>query len=70
MPPARLAYLQAAVKETRADPQLIADGEKAERTVEYLGPAETLANAKKVVSEVTDEHKTRIIKILESAGHD
>lgn len=70
MPPARLAYLQAAVKETLADPQLIAEGEKAERIIEYLGPEETLDNARKVVSNVTAEQKARIIKILESAGSD
>ena len=70
MPPARLAYLQAAVKETLADPQLIAEGEKAERIIEYLGPEETLENARKVVSNVTPEQKARIIRILESAGSD
>jgi tripartite-type tricarboxylate transporter receptor subunit TctC len=70
LPPQRLAFLQAAVKETLSDPQLIAEGEKSERIIEYLGPAETLANARKVVSEVTPEQKARIIKILESAGSD
>ena len=70
MPAALLAFLQAAVKETLADPQLIAEGEKAERIIEYLGPAETLQNARKVISEVTPEQKARIIKILESAGSD
>ena len=70
MPPTRLAYLHAAVKETLAEPQLIAEGERAERIIEYLGPNETLANAEKVVSEVTAEQKARIIKILESAGSD
>lgn len=70
MPPARIAFLQAAVKETLAEPQLIAEGERAERIIEYLGPAETLENARKVVSAVTPEQKARIIRILESAGHD
>ena len=70
MSPARLAYLQAIVKETLADPQLIAEGEKAERIIEYLGPNETLVNARKVVSEVTVEQKARIVKILERAGND
>ncbi|MBX9758115.1 MAG: hypothetical protein K2Y29_05005 [Beijerinckiaceae bacterium] len=70
LPAARLAFLQAAVKETLADPQLIAEGEKAERIIEYLGPAETLQNARKVISEVTPEQKARVIKILESAGSD
>ena len=41
MPPARLAYLQEAIKETLHNPQLIADGEKAERIMEYLDPVST-----------------------------
>src|SRR5262249_33945849 len=44
IPPARLAYLQAAVKETLHNPQLIADGEKMERIIEYLDPATTQQN--------------------------
>ena len=38
IPPARLAYLQEAVRVTLHNPQLIADGEKAERIIEYLDP--------------------------------
>jgi hypothetical protein len=58
------------VKETLAEPQLIAEGERAERIIEYLGPTETLENARKVVSAVTPDQKARIIRILESAGSD
>src|ERR1044072_5353272 len=43
-PPARLAYLQAAVKETLLNPQLIAESVKMERIVEYLDPASTYKN--------------------------
>ena len=45
IPPARLAYLQEAVKETLHIPQLIADGEKADRVIEYLDPVATHKNA-------------------------
>jgi hypothetical protein len=38
MPKARLAYLQAAIKETLHNPQLIAEGERTERIIEYLDP--------------------------------
>ena len=41
IPPARLAYLQAAIKETLHNPQLLAEGEKMERIIEYLDPAST-----------------------------
>ena len=42
IPPDRLAFLNEAVKRHVANPQLIADGEKAERIIQYLGPGQTL----------------------------
>ena len=64
IPPARLAYLQEAVKQTLHDPQLIADGERAERIIEYLDPVSTHRNAVAVVGDVTPEQKARVLKIL------
>jgi tripartite-type tricarboxylate transporter receptor subunit TctC len=64
IPPARLAYLREAVKETLHNPQLIADGEKAERIIEYLDPVSTHQNAVAVVGSVTPEQKARVLKIL------
>jgi len=64
IPPARLAYLQEAVKQTLHNPQLIADGEKAERIIEYLDPVSTRQNAVAVVGSVTPEQKARVLKIL------
>jgi tripartite-type tricarboxylate transporter receptor subunit TctC len=64
MPPARLAFLQDAVKQTLHNPQLIADGEKAERIIEYLDPASTQQNAVAVVGSVTPEQKAQVLKIL------
>jgi hypothetical protein len=64
IPPARLAYLQDAVKQTLHDPQLIADGEKAERIIEYLDPVSTHQNAVAAVGSVTPEQKARVLKIL------
>jgi tripartite-type tricarboxylate transporter receptor subunit TctC len=66
IPPARLAYLQDAVKQTLHDPQLIADGEKAERIIEYLDPASTHQNVVAAVGSVTPEQKARVLKILAS----
>ena len=65
--PARLAHLQAAVKETLHNPQLIADGERAERIIEYLDPVSTHRNAVAVVGGVTAEQKARVLKILSGA---
>ena len=64
IPPARLAYLEAVVKETLHNPQLIADGEKAERIIEYLDPISTHKNVVAVVGGVTAEQKARVMKIL------
>lgn len=66
IPPARLAYLQEAVKITLHNPQLIADGEKAERIIEYLDPAASLANAQAAVA-VTPAQKQRVLNILAKA---
>ena len=67
MPKARLAYLQAAVKETLHNPQLIAEGERTERIIEYLDPVSTHNNALAVVANVTLEQKKRVQEILSRA---
>lgn len=64
IPLARLTYLQDAVKETLHNPQLIADGERAERIIEYLDPAGTYQNVVAAVGSVTPEQKARVLKIL------
>jgi len=64
IPPARLAYLQEAVKETLHNPQLIADGERAERIIEYLDPVGTYQNVVAAVGSVTPEQKARVLNIL------
>ncbi|MGZ3363012.1 MAG: hypothetical protein ACXU84_27135, partial [Xanthobacteraceae bacterium] len=64
MPPARLAFLQEAVKQTLHNPQLIADGEMAERIIEFLDPVSTQENAVAAVASVTPEQKARVLKIL------
>jgi tripartite-type tricarboxylate transporter receptor subunit TctC len=67
IPPARLAYLQEMVKRTLHNPGLIAEGEKAERIMEYLDPASTLENVNKVLGNVTPEQKKRVLAIIEKA---
>jgi tripartite-type tricarboxylate transporter receptor subunit TctC len=64
LPKARLAYLQQAVKETLHNPQLIAEGERTERIIEYLDPEGTLKNAQAVTSNVTPDQKKRVQAIL------
>jgi hypothetical protein len=62
-----MAYLQDAVKQALQNPQLIADGEKAERIIEYLDPVSTHKNAVAVVGSVTPEQKQRVLDIIARA---
>jgi tripartite-type tricarboxylate transporter receptor subunit TctC len=64
IPPARLAYLQAVVKETLHNPQLIAEGERMERIIEYVDPASTHKNVVSVVSGISPEQKVRVLRLL------
>jgi len=64
MPAARLSFMQAAMKETLANPQLIADGERAERIIEYLDPESTLKNARGVISDPTPAPRKRVQDII------
>ena len=63
-PKARLAFLQSVVKDVLHDPQLIAEGERTERIIEYLDPESTLKNVQKIVSLVTPEQKARVQAIV------
>lgn len=67
IPPARLAYLQEAVRQTLLNPQLIADGEKAQRIIEYLEPVATQMKAVAVVGSATPEQRDRVLKIIARA---
>lgn len=64
MPAARLAFLQAAVRKTLTEPQLVADGERSQRYIDYLDADSTRKNALTVVSNITPEQKKRVQTIL------
>jgi tripartite-type tricarboxylate transporter receptor subunit TctC len=64
IPPARLAFLREAIKETLHNPQLIAEGERMERIIEYTDPETTLRTVVAVVSDVPPEQKARALKLL------
>jgi tripartite-type tricarboxylate transporter receptor subunit TctC len=63
----RLAYLQAAVKQTLNEPALIAEGERSQRYIDYLNAAATRKNAQDVVSNITPEQRKRVQDILAKA---
>lgn len=67
LPPSRLAYLQAAVKETLNAPALVAEGEKSQRYIDYLDAATTRKNAQDVVVDINPEQRKRVQDILAKA---
>jgi tripartite-type tricarboxylate transporter receptor subunit TctC len=64
LPPARLAYLQAAVRKALSDPALIADGEKSQRYIDFVDAESTRKSTLKVVADITPEQKERVKKIV------
>ena len=64
-PADRLAALREAVKKALTDPELIAEGEKSQRFVDYSNAEDTRKATISVVSDPTPEQKKRMIQILE-----
>ena len=67
MPPARLAFLQDAVKKTLTDPALVAEGEKTQRYIDFEDAETTRKRANAVVTELTPEQRGRVKTILSHA---
>jgi hypothetical protein len=64
MPAERLAFMQAVTRKVLTDPAVVAEGEKTQRYVDYLGPEETRAAAIKVVSSLSEVEKKRVKDVL------
>jgi tripartite-type tricarboxylate transporter receptor subunit TctC len=64
IPPARLAFLRATVKDSLADPQLKAEGEKSQRYVDFIDADKTMQAVRRVITDVTPEQKKRVQGIL------
>jgi tripartite-type tricarboxylate transporter receptor subunit TctC len=60
LPPARLAYLQAAVRRVLTDPAVLAEGEKYERYVEFQSPEATRDRALGLIANIRGEQKERM----------
>lgn len=67
LPPARLAFLQAAVKKALTDPDLVAQGQRTQFYVNYLDPGATSAAISKVVGSLTPEQRQKINAVLATA---
>jgi tripartite-type tricarboxylate transporter receptor subunit TctC len=64
VPPARLAFLQDAVKKVLTDPELIAEGEKSQRYIDYQDPATTKKKIDDAVGNLTPAQRAEIKQVL------
>jgi tripartite-type tricarboxylate transporter receptor subunit TctC len=64
MSPSRLAFMQAAVKKALTDPEVVAEGERTQRYIDFQDAEATRKRTLAVVAEVTPEQKKRINEIL------
>ena len=67
LPPARLAFLQEAVKKALNDPILVAEGEKTQRYIDFLDAEKTRKATLSAVTDLTPEQKKRIVQLLTTA---
>ncbi|MBX9739673.1 MAG: hypothetical protein K2X62_06370 [Beijerinckiaceae bacterium] len=63
-PPDRIAFLRAAVKRALTNPDLIAEGAKSQRMVEYQPPEKALEITRKVLSGITPEQKAHLRTVI------
>ena len=64
LPPARLAYLQDAMRKVLTDPAVLAEGEKFERYVEFQGPEATRDRALGLINGIKGEQKERLKNVV------
>ena len=65
MSAARLAFIQEAVRATLTDKELVDEGEKSQRYIDYFDMAVTTRNVDKVINQLTPEQRERVRKVME-----
>lgn len=65
IPSARRAFLQEAARLTLTDKELIAEGEKSQRYIDYFDAETTSKNVDKVINQLTTEQRARVRKVME-----
>lgn len=65
IPAARLAFLQEAAKQTLNDKELIDEGEKSQRYIDYVDAQQTIKNVDKVINQLTPAQRERVRKVME-----
>jgi len=64
IPAARLAYINAAIGRAMKDPQLLAEGEKSQRYVDFIDAETTRQSIHKAIGGLTPEQKKRVQSVL------
>jgi tripartite-type tricarboxylate transporter receptor subunit TctC len=64
MAPSRLAFMQEAARKALSDPELIAEGQRSRRLVDFQDPASTATMAVSVVGSLTPEQRERIRTVV------
>jgi tripartite-type tricarboxylate transporter receptor subunit TctC len=67
LPPERMAYLRNAVKAALTDPQLVAEGEKTQRYIDFIDADATRKATLGVVTDITPAQKKRVQEIVAKA---
>jgi tripartite-type tricarboxylate transporter receptor subunit TctC len=64
LPPARLAYLQDAVKKALSDPVLVAEGEKTQRYIDFVDADKTRKAMLAAVTDLTADQKKKVVRLI------
>ena len=64
VPPERLAFLRAAIKQSLTNPEVIAEGEKTSRLIDFRDAEEAARIAQKVIGTTTAEQKVRVRDVV------
>ena len=64
LPPARLAYMQEAVRKALTDPTLVAEGEKTQRYIDFIDADKTRKATLSAISDLTPEQRNKIVQVL------
>lgn len=69
VPPGRLAALQRSVAKALTNPDLIAEGEKSQRYVDYVDAQKTRTLVDRVITELTPEQKKQVSEVVLKKYH-
>jgi hypothetical protein len=69
IPKDRFAFLEAAIKKVLTDPKVIAEGEKSQRYIKYVGAKETRKDILSLVASLPADRKKEVKEVVENKYH-